>query len=488
MRLLLLLLTLCLLAPVQAKPSSEAGWQADVDVLEQAYTRLHPGLYRYNTPAQMQANFAELRRELARSPDLSAAYLAYTRFAAKVRCGHTYPNFYNQPKAIQQALFEHDRRLPFHFRWLGGRMIVTADQSGNVALKPGTEVLAIDGIASGDILARMMELARADGGNDGKRVRQLEVQGLDDYEAFDIYLPLLYPQIGHRMRLRVRAPGEAAEREVRVDGLTRAQRRARDDGGESDPSAGWRLEFRDDGIAVLHTPNWALYDSEFDWKGFLRDSFAELQRRGTKTLVIDIRTNEGGVDVGDMLLAHLSATPVTMPGYERRTRYRATPENLRPYLDTWDRSFDDWGAAATPIGDGFYRLMRDADDKPGYTVLPVSPRFAGKTYVLIGAVNSSATFEFARAVKHTKLATLVGQTTGGNRRGINGGAFFFLRLPNSGIELDLPLIGQFPLQDEPDAGIEPDIRVETTAADIASGRDAEMDAVLRDLAAKAQLL
>lgn len=173
-----------------------------------------------------------------------------------------------------------------------------------------------------------------------------------------------------------------------------------------------------------------------------------------------------------------------MPGYERRTRYRATPENLRPYLDTWDRRFDDWGAAATPIGDGFYRLLRDADDKPGYTVSLLSPRFAGKTYVLIGAVNSSATFEFARAVKHTKLATLVGQTTGGNRRGINGGAFFFLRLPNSGIELDLPLIGQFSLQDEPDAGIEPDIHVETTAADIANDRDAEMEAVLRDLAAK----
>ena len=57
---------------------------------------------------------------------------------------------------------------------------------------------------------------------------------------FDIYLPLLYPQIGHRMRLRVRAPGEAAEREVRVDGLTRAQRRARDDGGTGEGKSQFR--------------------------------------------------------------------------------------------------------------------------------------------------------------------------------------------------------------------------------------------------------
>ncbi|MFT3808083.1 S41 family peptidase [Arenimonas sp.] len=476
-----LLLILFLVLPWQAHAVPGDAWRADVDVLEQAYTQLHPGLYRYNTPEQMQANFAELRRALAARPDLAGSYLAYSLFAAKVRCGHTYPNFYNQSKTVRQALFEHDRRLPFLFRWLDGRMIVTRNQSSEPALRPGTEILAIDGIASGEILQHLMTIARADGGNDGKRISQLEVQGVDEYEAFDIYLPLLYPQIGHRMRLRLRASGESAPRELTVEGLTRAQRRERADAGESDPAAGWRLDFRDDGIAVLQTPNWALYDSDFDWKGFLRASFEQLQARKAKALVIDLRPNEGGVDVGDVLLAHLSATPVTMPGYERRTRYRRIPANLKPYLDTWDRRFDDWSEAATPLGDGFHRLMRDADDKPGYTIAPLAPRFAGKTYVLIGAVNSSATFEFARAVKYTGVATLVGQTTGGNRRGINGGAFYFLRLPNSGIELDLPLIGQFPLQDEPDAGIEPDIRVVATSADIAAGRDVEMQAILTDL-------
>jgi C-terminal processing protease CtpA/Prc len=98
--------------------------------------------------------------------------------------------------------------------------------------------------------------------------------------------------------------------------------------------------------------------------------------------------------------------------------------------------------------------------------------------MIIGAVNSSATFEFARALRAHQLGTLVGQTTGGNQRGINGGAFFFLRLPNSGIELDLPLIGQFPAGDPPDAGLEPDIAVQTTIDAIAAGRDAELGAVM----------
>jgi C-terminal processing protease CtpA/Prc len=100
-------------------------------------------------------------------------------------------------------------------------------------------------------------------------------------------------------------------------------------------------------------------------------------------------------------------------------------------------------------------------------------------------VNSSATFEFADAVQRHRLGTLVGQATGGNQRGITGGAFFFLRLPRSGIEVDVPLIGQFPMAATPlpDAGLEPDIFVQPQVADIAAARDAELAEVLRRIAA-----
>ena len=62
---------------------------ADAAVLERAYKELHPGLYRYNTPAQMDAAFAALRQELGHDQTLPEAYLAISVFLAKVRCGHT---------------------------------------------------------------------------------------------------------------------------------------------------------------------------------------------------------------------------------------------------------------------------------------------------------------------------------------------------------------------------------------------------------------
>ena len=60
--------------------------------------------------------------------------------------------------------------------------------------------------------------------------------------------------------------------------------------------------------------------------------------------------------------------------------------------------------------------------------------------------------------------------------GANGGAFFFLRLPKSGIELDLPLIGQFPLDERPDAGLTPDVLVAATPDDIRTALSARLAA------------
>lgn len=107
-------------------------------------------------------------------------------------------------------------------------------------------------------------------------------------------------------------------------------------------------------------------------------------------------------------------------------------------------------------------------------IAPKGPRFIGRLAVLIGPQNSSATFAFAQAVRRERLGALVGEPTGGNRRGINGGCFYFFRLPETGLEADLPLIGTFPTTPQPDAGIVPDVTVAPTAAMIAAGRDRVM--------------
>ena len=95
------------------------------------------------------------------------------------------------------------------------------------------------------------------------------------------------------------------------------------------------------------------------------------------------------------------------------------------------------------------------------------------------AIGQAATFGFALTMRRERLGVLVGAPTGGNQRGINGGAFFFVQLPRTGLEADLPLIGAFPPGTPPDAGVAPDIVASPAPADIAAGRDPVLAAALR---------
>ncbi|MFM5917833.1 MAG: peptidase S41, partial [Novosphingobium sp.] len=125
-------------------------------------------------------------------------------------------------------------------------------------------------------------------------------------------------------------------------------------------------------------------------------------------------------------------------------------------------------ASATPLANGFF--LRPKSDE-ALRIEPAGKKLGVPVRVLTSPVNSSATFQFASNLRSVGGGKLVGRATGGNRRGINGGCFFFVRLPQSGIEFDLPLVGYYPAGRPPDAGITPHIRVENSAADIAAGRD-----------------
>jgi hypothetical protein len=446
----------------------QAARPSDAALLRDALTTLHPGLHRYLSPPAFAAAFASFERAFGESGGLADRYLALSRLTGLIRCGHSHPNPFNQRRAVAETLFAPATRLPFRFRWIGSRMIVTdGQQSGLVR---GAEILSIDGIPASRILADLLPLARADGGNDAKRRRLLSVEGEQRIETFDILHPLLHPPRGDHAELLVRSPA-GRRNVVRLGRIDLAARQAAmpAGGGRPQGNPGWTLRHEGRG-AIMTMPDWALYNSDWDWRGWIAAAFDEMASRDSRLLILDLRANEGGLDCGDPILARSTDRPLARGGWRRRTRFRTAPERLLPYLDTWNRSFDRIGENGVDRGDGFFELP-DGDDRE---IAPQGPRFMGRLAVLTGPQNSSATFNFANIVQANRLGVLIGEPTGGNRRGINGGAYYFLRLPESGLEVDIPLIGYFPPTPQPDAGLLPDSAAPATAASIAAGRDPAM--------------
>lgn len=456
--------------------------QADLAILRAGYEQLHPGLYRYNSKAEMDAKFEAVKQEFARNRTLVDAFLVLSKFAAQIKCGHTYPNFFNQKQVVAEALFQAQDRVPFYFRWLDDQMVVTEDFTPDRTLPRGTVIVSINGIQSTDILTRLMAVARADGANEAKRRSYLGVTGDSEYEAFDIYFPLFFPQISTGMKVVVRRPGEK-KTELTVTALTFAERiapiKSREAGRKGGAEVLFEWKYLSNGSALLRMPTWALYQSKWDWKAWLNARLDELAQKNSRALIIDLRGNEGGDDVGDEILKRIVPKGLKVSSDRRLVRYRETPKELNPYLDTWDESFKNWGDSAQELSEPwptappvhYFALNRFTEDTPDEVTSSAAKPFRGKVFVLIDSSNSSATFQFARLINDNKLGLLVGEPSGGSLRGINGGAFFFLRLPGSQIEMDLPLIGTFPASPQPDSGLNPDVLVVPTIQDLSNGVD-----------------
>lgn len=455
-------------------PAATSGLGDDLAIIREAL-KLHPGLYRYNSPRRIEEHLARLSRLFVPASSIEQRYFALSRFLSAVRCGHSYANFYNQKKAVAAQLFDRRTRLPFEFIWSGDAMLVTRDPAGQ--LPPGTLVRAVDDRRVFEMRRALMPLVRADGGNDDKRRSLLEVQGLESIETFDVFQGLMFPpRTAGVFSVDARFP-DGRDGRIDLPALGLADRKAMRRQIEPETNQPiWTWEQRADGIALLTMPDWSMYNSKWDWRAWLEERLDSLG--GAKGLIVDLRRNEGGNDCGDPILARLIDRDFRPPRQQQRIRFQRTPVALDPYLDTWNDSFRTMGLGAKPLENGFF-LRPGADED---SAIARSPKRIGvPVAVLIGPVNSSATFGFARNVRDSGAAKLYGQPTGGNLRGINGAAYFFVRLPESGLEFDLPLVGYFPLDPQPDAGVRPHVIVAPTPADIAQGRDPALDRAASDL-------
>ena len=118
--------------------------------------------------------------------------------------------------------------------------------------------------------------------------------------------------------------------------------------------------------------------------------------------------------------------------------------------------------ASPKLSKGFLIACKDINPDKRFVV------YAGKDQFSIGN-------DVTAALQQNNIATIIGSETGGNLKGTNGGQLFFLRLPNSKIAIDVPLIGYYPLKAQADKGIKPDIEVPLTIADILSDNDKVLD-------------
>lgn len=243
--------------------------------------------------------------------------------------------------------------------------------------------------------------------------------------------------------------------------------------------ATWQSKILDNDIGYLKLGTFAIWKFQLDWKRFLKEAFAQYQRQKVTNLIIDIRGNEGGAEevIGE-LQKYILKSDCKVGGFEERLRYDYVSDNLKPYLSTWDESVYDLRGRVKRNENGFYSFTSNQTNSSTYK--KSNKAFRGNIFLLTDASNSSATFYLAKIAKDCGVAILVGETTGGSQKGINGGTIFFLRLPNTKIEVDIPIYGQFK-DNAVDQGISPDIEIPRTLKGIKEGSDEQLEGLIKQI-------
>lgn len=477
---------------VLAKKSFSANQlKEDFAVFKKTLVAIHPGIYRYNTPESLEKDFAEYENKLDQTMSESEFFLLISQFLHKLKCGHTFSNPLNQNSLLRERIFNQKTYFPFYFRLVSGKIIITENASNN-PLSKGSEITKINGIAVKEIIEKLVSVTKADGSSTlENRLNSIELTRLEAerYGLFDMYFPLLFPLKDENFTIE--AVNFASKKKVvfQTPAMFKAERTTemtKRYGKAPTYDDGWKFEVWKNSIGYLKINNsltWRLKTIKF--KEFLANAFAELRTKNIKNLIIDLRGNDGGdMNPGFEISRYLAQK--TLPNYaesKRLVRNVSAQPDLLKNLDTYSDELIDGlknGLSADSYKkaeSNYFEILPNEKLENFPNVTPYENNFRGKAFIISDGSNASATFQFLNYVQQNNLATIVGQTTGGNKQGINGGNYFFLSLPNSKVEIDIPVYFQAPLKPQKDLSIIPDIIVKKQAADIGNNLDREIETI-----------
>lgn len=462
---------------------TDAQIDEDIAILKEIIQYVHPNIYTFRDSLDLQNDFKILEIQIKNNPTLTNAYGAISKFAAKIKCSHTFTNPWNQGALMEKVNFHQPDKIPFTFNRIGKRLFIDKNASENSKLKKGLEIISINGITTNGLLTKLADYVTSDGNNYEKKLERLSVTGEDKFSLFDIFYTIEYgSKKEFILKLKDINTGEEIDATVKATSKTNRTKLLIERYRNLDTSLrdGWNFEIIDNDVARLSIKSFAVQRNEFDWKDYLDNVFKQLNKKAISNFIIDIRGNEGGQsEVGQYILERMIQKSFKVNAMRSSVRYKEIPSNYRKHISTWEEFPYNFKGKIASEKDGRYVLKGKYSIKE--TIMkPKKNNYKGKIFLMTDASNSSATHLMAMYAKQIENVTIVGQETGGNQLGTNGGNIFFMRLPNTKVELDIPVIHQYipTNQKAIDGGLKPHIKVEKNPQDYINNIDTELNTVL----------
>lgn len=445
-----------------------------------ALEEAHPGLYRYYsrdtvskwfdaTAARITKPMTELQFRRVVEPTID-----------RIGCGHT--DLYGSKAFTKYRKKYPFKPFPVEVFVLDNHMYVRENRSTDTTVRRGAEILAANGKSASALLGQFYQYISSDGYNQTFKPYVLNTGLFSTYYTLAIgpdstaQKLTLRDSTGQVRTLTFRARPEKIN--ISLDSMEKRAMPAPKP--RKPPMTPLRKEAeertltfsdRDSSVAVLKVASF----TGGGQRAFFRQSFRAIAARKTiENLVIDVRGNLGGNSGASI---NLVSQVVDRP-FQAYTQVDAPVRQVSfnqhlgwKFWRFWLRNFF---THRTP--EGTYRRI-------GVTRLikPAKHGFRGRLFVLTNGGTFSAASIFASLVKHNAegRATIIGRETGGGEYGCNAFTSPYLTLPETGVQLRLPLykiVLAIPGTDQ-GRGVMPDVPVAYSLPAILSGQDLDIEKV-----------
>ncbi|WP_370729265.1 S41 family peptidase [Fibrella arboris] len=456
--------------------------RADFRLMRRAMEEAHPGLYRYHSRDSVSRWFDAAEATLNHPMTELQFRRAVEPAIDRIGCGHT--DLYGSKAYVKYRKKHPTRPFPVDVFVLDDKLYVRENRSTDTTVRRGAQIVAVNGRPAGTLLKQFYKYISSDGYNQTFKPYVLNTGLFNSYYALAIGLDSTAQQLTLRdstgavrtLTFRVRPDklklaADSVEKRVIPASKPRKPKPRNPEKPEEEPRT---LTFseRDSTMAILKVSSF----TGGGQRSFFRQSFKAIARHKTITsLVVDVRGNLGGNSGSSVkLVSYLVAKP-----FQAYTQVDAPVRQVSfnrhlgwKFWRFWIRNFF---THKTP--EGTYRRSGVVGQ-----IKPTKRNgFRGKVFVLTNGGTFSAASIFASLVKHNAAdrVTVVGRETGGGAFGCNAFTSPYMTLPETGVQLRLPLykiVLAIPGVDK-GRGVLPDVPVAYTAPDILSATDVDLEKV-----------
>jgi len=467
---------------IQTRILQPADMQADFRYMRRMLEETHPGLYRYTPKPIMQARLDSIDLTLTQPLPFYAFFKTVAALMADIRCAHTHALPH---KDFEKAFMTTWKTLPFFMFPSEGRPYVLLNGTTDQTIKPGFELLSINGQPMVAIRRQLSRYYWTDGYIESSRSATLKGQLFAGFYYWFIGQPETFEltfrsPAGDTTRFETPAKPFAGSLEVMKKNPVNKQMVAWYlTKKEKHP---WRLSFPDtlastaylrlDGFGGEGAKNGAQAIATF--QKFMDKAMAKIQKKQSRNLIVDVRANTGGWDSqGIELFTYLMKTDSAVPYYARQHSVTDSSEFIR-FSDLSEADRKNLRSELIPESDGTFTLKQGSDTRAPQRYAPKPNRFRGQVYILMDGASMSTASEFLAVAHANKVGVFVGEESGGAYEGGNGSSFINLKLPNSGIQVSTPLVyydNAVPKPKQKGRGTMPDHEVSSTIRDVLNHSD-----------------